>query len=78
MEFLEERWPESALLSVDPFGRASAREIEEICDTHYEAVNWVLAKSTGSAAPLAHWPSNSKMLRHNTLQSCNLGSLIDW
>ena len=44
MEFLEERWPESSLLPVDPLARASAREIEEICDTHYEAVNWGFAE----------------------------------
>ena len=44
MECLEERWPESSLLPVDPLARASAREIEEICDTHYEAVNWGFAE----------------------------------
>ena len=40
MEFLEERWPEPALLPADPLARAFARETEEICDTQYEAVNW--------------------------------------
>lgn len=44
MEFLEERWPESPLLPVNPLARAFAREIEEICDTHYEAVNWEFAE----------------------------------
>ena len=44
MEFLEERWPESALLPGDPMARAYAREIEEVCDTHYEAVNWGFAE----------------------------------
>ena len=44
MEFLEERWPEFALLPVDPLARACAREIEEVCDTHYEAVNWGFAE----------------------------------
>ena len=44
MEFLEERWPEFALLPVDPLARAFAREIEEVCDTHYEAVNWGFAE----------------------------------
>ena len=44
MEFLEERWPESALLAGDPMARAFAREIEEVCDTHYEAVNWGFAE----------------------------------
>ena len=44
MEFLEERWPEFALLPGDPLARAFAREIEEVCDTHYEAVNWGFAE----------------------------------
>ena len=40
MEFVEERWPDPALLPADPLARAFARETEEVCDTHYEAVNW--------------------------------------
>ena len=40
MEFVEERWPEPALLPTNPLARAFARETEEMCDTHYEAVNW--------------------------------------
>lgn len=40
LEYIEERWPEPALLPRDPAVRARARMIEEICDTQYEAVNW--------------------------------------
>ena len=40
MEFLEDSWPQPALLPSDPLARAFARETEEVCDTHYEAVNW--------------------------------------
>ena len=40
LEFLEDRWPQPALLPADPLARAFARETEEVCDTHYEAVNW--------------------------------------
>ena len=40
MEFLEDRWPVPALLPADPFASAFARETGEVCDTHYEAVNW--------------------------------------
>jgi stringent starvation protein A len=40
LEYIEERWPEPALLPRDPAARARARMIEEICDTQYEAVNW--------------------------------------
>ena len=41
MEYVEERWPEPALLPRDPAARARARMIEDICDTQYEAINWV-------------------------------------
>lgn len=44
LEYLEDKWPEPALLPKDPAARARARMIEEICDTEYEAVNWGLAE----------------------------------
>ena len=40
MEYLEERWPDPPLLPRDPALRAFARITEDVCDTHYEAVNW--------------------------------------
>ena len=40
MEYLEERWPDPPLLPRDPADRAFARITEDVCDTHYEAVNW--------------------------------------
>jgi len=40
IEYAEERWPLPAMLPRDPLARARARMIEDICDTHYEAVNW--------------------------------------
>ena len=40
MEYIEDRWPEPALLPRDPAARARARLIEEVCDTQYEAINW--------------------------------------
>lgn len=40
MEYIEERWPEPALLPKDPSARAYARQIEDICDSQYEALNW--------------------------------------
>ncbi|MDB5432872.1 MAG: glutathione S-transferase [Caulobacter sp.] len=44
LEFIEDRWPEPALLPKDPMARAKARTIEEMCDTHYEAITWGLGE----------------------------------
>ena len=41
MEYIEDVWPDPPLLPTDPGARATARMIEEVCDTQYEAVNWV-------------------------------------
>jgi RNA polymerase-associated protein len=40
LEYIEERWPEPAMLPLDPLARAKAPMIEEICDTQHEAANW--------------------------------------
>jgi len=40
LEYVEERWPEPPLLPRDPAARTVARMTEDVCDTHYEAVNW--------------------------------------
>ena len=42
LEYVEERWPEPALLPAAPAERARARMIEEVCDTYYEAINWAI------------------------------------
>lgn len=47
LEYIEDKWPEPALLppaKTDPAGRARARMIEDMCDTHYEAINWGLGE----------------------------------
>ena len=40
LDFIEESWPEPALLPQDALRRAYARMTEEVCDSQYEAVNW--------------------------------------
>ena len=60
-EYIEERWPAPPLLPPSPAERARVRMIEEVMDTHYEAVVWgmmevrVFGRGTGatSAALLA-------------------------
>ena len=40
LEYIEESWPQPALLPRKPAERAAARLVEDVCDTQYEAVNW--------------------------------------
>jgi glutathione S-transferase len=40
LEYLEDKWPEPAMLPKDPLGRARARTIEEVMDTAFEPINW--------------------------------------
>jgi glutathione S-transferase len=42
--YVEERWPEPPLLPPTPAERARVRTLEEVMDTHYEAINWGLAE----------------------------------
>lgn len=42
LEFIEQSWPEPRLLPAEPFACAKARMIEDVMDTHYEAINWGL------------------------------------
>lgn len=44
LEYLEDAFSEPAMRPADPFERARCREIEEVCDTHYEAINWGLGE----------------------------------
>lgn len=44
LDYIEERWPEPALMPSDPARRAHIRMIEEVMDTHYEAINWGLGE----------------------------------
>ena len=44
LEYIEDRWPTPALLPASPADRARVRMIEEVMDTHYEAINWGLGE----------------------------------
>jgi RNA polymerase-associated protein len=56
LEYIEETWPDPALLPGEPAARAHARMLEEIMDTHYEAITWALGeihffrRATGATA----------------------------
>jgi len=44
LEYLEERFPEPPMMPKAPIDRARMRMIEEVCDTHWEAINWGLGE----------------------------------
>jgi glutathione S-transferase len=46
LEYIEDKWPEPPLLPASPAERARVRMIEEVMDTHYEAVNWAVGEVT--------------------------------
>jgi glutathione S-transferase len=44
LQYLEDKFPQPALLPADPAARARARMIEDVCDTQYEAINWGISE----------------------------------
>lgn len=44
LQYVEDRWPEPALLPVGPADRARVRMIEDVMDTHFEAITWGLSE----------------------------------
>lgn len=56
LEYVEDRWPQPPMLPAAPADRARVRMLEEVMDTHVEAINWGLSeirwfkRATGEAA----------------------------
>ena len=44
LEYIEDKWPTPPMLPQTPLERARVRMIEDVCDTHYEAINWGLGE----------------------------------
>ena len=44
LEYLEDRFPSPAMLPSSAAERARVRMIEEVMDTHYEAINWAMGE----------------------------------
>ena len=47
LEYIEDKWPTPPLLPKDPAERARVRMLEDVMDTHYEAINWGLLEIEG-------------------------------
>jgi glutathione S-transferase len=44
LEYIEDRWPDPPLLPAAPAGRARIRMLEDVMDTHFEAITWGLSE----------------------------------
>jgi len=44
LEYIEDRWPSPALLPDAPAERARVRMLEDVLDTHFEAITWGLSE----------------------------------
>ena len=44
LEYLEDRYPDPPLLPATPADRARVRMLEDVADTHWEAVNWGMSE----------------------------------
>jgi glutathione S-transferase len=70
LEYIEDKWPTPPLLPATPIERARVRMLEDVMDTHFEAINWALSEirnfgraegalaerlEAGAAAELARW-----------------------
>ncbi len=44
LEYIEDKWPQPALLPATPAERARVRMLEELEDTYHEAINWAIAE----------------------------------
>lgn len=44
LEYIEDKWPHPPLLPRSPAERARVRMLEEVMDTHFEAINWGLSE----------------------------------
>lgn len=82
LEYIEDRWPEPALLPTDPVARARVRTIEEVMDTHYEAITWGLAeiryfgRATGELAEGLTSAAARQIERLNEWLEGQLGSAV--
>lgn len=44
LEYIDDKWPEPSLMPDTPQARARVRQIEDVMDTHFEAVTWGLGE----------------------------------
>ena len=83
LEYIEDRWPTPPLLPDGAAARARVRQIEEICDTYYEAITWAIAeirifqRATGAVADQMLARATEQVAGVNTYLERQLGD-AEW
>lgn len=83
LEYIEDAFPTPPLMPSDPFDRARQRMIEEMCDTHYEAITWGLAeiaffrRAEGEQAAAMQAKAGAEIARLNAWLDAQLGG-AEW
>ncbi|WP_416900039.1 MAG: glutathione S-transferase family protein [Minwuia sp.] len=83
LDYVEERWPAPALMPEDPAARARMRMIEDVMDTHYEAINWGLGemkyfrRAEGELAETLHSAAAAQTHDLQAWLTAQLGS-VEW
>ena len=75
LEYLEDKWPEPALLPKDPAARARLRMLEDVMDTQYEAINWGILEILGFRR--AGGPLREQLLTRATDQTARLQAWLE-
>ena len=73
LEYIEDKWPEPALLPKDPVARAKARTIEDVMDTSFEPINWGMGE--------IRWFKRAEGLKAQALETraaAQARGLYDW
>lgn len=83
LEYLDDKWPTPPMRPAAPATRAKVRMIEEVCDTHFEAINWGLGeityfqRATGAGADEMRKLAGQQIARLHRWLGTQLGN-ADW
>ena len=75
LDYLEDKWPEPALMPADPAGRAQARMLEELCDSQFEAINYGITEIV--AFKRAEGEAAATILGHAKAQTARIFAYLD-
>ncbi|MEC9345389.1 MAG: glutathione S-transferase family protein [Pseudomonadota bacterium] len=83
LDYIEESFPDRTLMPAAPAARARVRMIEDVMDTHYEAINWGLSelryfnRATGAAAEALRAEAGAQIAAIQRWLAAELGD-ADW